>query len=113
MTVLVDTPILSLAVRRRVHQLSSADVAIVEEWHSLVRAGEAAIPDMVRQELLSGVRSEQQFDHMRELLRAYPSLPPTIEDFGQAAACYNRCRANGIQGSAFDFLICAVAIRLD
>ena len=31
----------------------------------------------------------------------------------RSAEIANRCRANGVQGSAVDFLICAVTKRLD
>jgi predicted nucleic acid-binding protein len=32
-------------------------------------------------------------------------------DYGEAAACFNRCRAKGLQGSNTDFLMCAVGMR--
>jgi len=35
-----------------------------------------------------------------------------VEDYEQAAACFNRCRSRGIPGSNTDFLLCAVALRL-
>jgi predicted nucleic acid-binding protein len=33
------------------------------------------------------------------------------EDYEEAAAFFNRCRAKGVQGSNTDFLICAAAAR--
>ena len=107
MKVLVDTSVWSLALRRR---RSSAD-AQVKELTELIREGRAALIGPVRQELLSGVREESQFETLREHLRAFPDLSLDAEDYEEAASFFNRCRAKGIQGSNTDFLICAVAVR--
>lgn len=65
----------------------------------------------VRQELLSGVRTPNQFDGLREHLRAFPNVELGTGDYEEAASFSNRCRAAGVQGSGVDFLICAVAAR--
>jgi len=65
----------------------------------------------IRQELLSGIRASHQFKRLRESLRAFSDEPLGHEDYEEAASCFNRCRAKGIQGSNTDFLICAVALR--
>ena len=65
----------------------------------------------VRQELLSGIKSKQQFEQLREHLRAFVDLGLESEDHEEAAAAYNRCRERGIPGSNTDFLICALAMR--
>jgi len=65
----------------------------------------------VRQELLSGVRTEEQFETLRDHLRAFPDVSLEAEDYEEAAAFFNRCRAKGLQGSNTDFLICATAVR--
>ena len=67
----------------------------------------------VRQELLSGIRTAEQFKKLRERLRAFPDLTVETSDYEEAAACFNRCRSRGIQGSNTDFLICALALRCD
>lgn len=64
----------------------------------------------VRQELLSGVRFEEQYRTLQDRLRAFPDMALRTEDFELAARCFNRCRARGIQGSNTDYLICAVAL---
>jgi predicted nucleic acid-binding protein len=46
------------------------------------------------------------------VLRAFPDIHIRRSDHEDAAACYNRCRVHGVQGSPVDFLICAVAMRL-
>lgn len=65
----------------------------------------------VRQELLSGVQKEQQYETLRRYLRAFPDIVLEAEDYEEAALFFNRCRARGVQGSNTDFLICAVAAR--
>jgi hypothetical protein len=65
----------------------------------------------IRQEILSGIRSESQFKKLQKHLESFPDLPILTEDYVAAAKLFNRCRSKGIQGSNIDFLICAVAIR--
>ena len=65
----------------------------------------------IRQELLSGIREPTVYQQIRDCLRPFPDLEITTEDYEEAAAFYNRCRAKGIQGSSADFLICSVAVR--
>jgi predicted nucleic acid-binding protein len=107
MNIIIDTSVWSLALRR---QRSSAG-AETRELAELVREGRAAMLGPVRQELLSGVRVDQQFEILRGHLRAFPDVPLEAEDYEEAAAFFNKCRAKGIQGSNTDFLICAVAVR--
>lgn len=65
----------------------------------------------VRQELLGGIRDRAAFERLRDHLRAFPDESITTADYERAADCLNLCRAQGIQGSNTDFLICAVAER--
>ncbi len=65
----------------------------------------------VRQELLSGVRTDALFEKLRDALRPFPDHELEAADFEDAAACFNRCRRKGVQGSNTDFLICAIALR--
>ena len=67
----------------------------------------------IRQELLSGVTDRVQFNLLRERLEAFPDVPIHTGDYERAAACFNECRMRGIQGSNTDYLICALALRLD
>lgn len=46
-------------------------------------------------------------------MQAFPDLTLSLNDYEEAASCFNTCRAKGVQGSNTDFLICAVAIRHD
>jgi len=77
----------------------------------LVRQGRAELIGPVRQEVLSGIRHQPQFQRLKTHLRAFLDLPLETDDFELAAEHFNTCRGRGIQGSNTDFLICAVALR--
>ncbi|HEY2411112.1 MAG TPA: PIN domain-containing protein [Pirellulaceae bacterium] len=81
------------------------------ELADLIAAERAAVIGPIRQELLSGIKSEEQFDLVRDRLRAFPDVRLTRGDYELAAGFFNHCRAAGVQGSNTDFLICAVANR--
>lgn len=66
---------------------------------------------IIRQELLSGVKSAPAFQSLCESLRAFPDSDLGMEDYEEAARACNTCRAAGIAGSTVDFLICGVAMR--
>jgi predicted nucleic acid-binding protein len=108
MKVLVDTAVWSLALRRKSRLQQSA---IAKELASLVQDGRVAMIGPVRQEILSGVKERAYFERLREHLRAFPDVAITSQDYEEAAAFFNRCREQGIQGSNTDFLICAIAVR--
>jgi len=65
----------------------------------------------IRQELLSGAQPQDRFTQLKDYLRFYPNLPVDEEDDENAATYYNLCRRHGVQGTAIDLLICAVAVR--
>lgn len=107
MNVIVDTPIWSLALRRT----TGAEAHEVEILSELIKDGRAMLIGLVRQELLSGIKTTKQFENLREHLAAFPDVPLETADYEQAAAFFNQCRSKGVQGSSIDFLICAVAHR--
>lgn len=111
MNVLVDTSVWSLALRRHAKRLRPSEIAIVEEWASLVREGRVAIVGPIRQEILSGVRDPKAFDTLRNRLAPHLDLPLETADYEDAARAYNECRSAGVTGSAIDLLLCAVARR--
>jgi predicted nucleic acid-binding protein len=113
MMVLVDTPVWSLALRRRPEQLNGPQQVLVNVLAELIREGRAQIFGPIRQELLSGIREEAQFSKIRDHLRAFQEPQIEAEDYEDAALMNNRCRSRGIAGSPADFLICATAHRRD
>ena len=111
MLVLVDTPIWSLALRRRDADLNPREQRLTTALRELIQDGRAQLVGPVRQELLSGVREESSFNKLRDQLRAFEQVPLDVPDYEEAARLNNQCRARGIAGSAIDFLICATAHR--
>jgi len=65
----------------------------------------------IRQELLSGIKSDEQFNKLKRYLSSFPDYQIQSEDFVLAAQYFNQCRSKGIQGSNTDFLICAIAVN--
>jgi predicted nucleic acid-binding protein len=111
--VLVDTSIWSLALRRKLHDLNSAERATVAELTSLIQEGRARIIGLIRQELLSGVKTSSQYEKLRAVLRSFPDEPIGTGDYEAAAKAGNDCRARGVAVSVADILICAIAIARD
>jgi predicted nucleic acid-binding protein len=108
--VLVDTSIWSLALRRSEIQLSKTEAERVAELRDIVKDDRARLIGPIRQELLSGIREQPQFEKLRIQMRAFSDESLTAEDFEQAAHWSNECRRRGVVGSGVDFLICSVAI---
>lgn len=108
MNVLVDTPVWSVALRRRTH---TPEVATSTELRDLIAESRVDLIGPIRQELLSGLRDQGQYERLRDALRAFLDLELTTDDYERAAECFNICRRHGVQGSNTDFLICAVAER--
>ena len=107
--VLVDTCVWSLALRGS----QAKDHAITEQLTQLIDENQVRIIGPIRQELLSGYSDKNSFDRLRQKLRHFPNEEIIDADYDCAAEYSNICRAKGIQGSHTDFLICAVAQRLN
>jgi predicted nucleic acid-binding protein len=106
MHVLVDTCVWSQVLRRDYGHNNHAN-----ELRDLISDNRTCIIGPIRQELLSGIRNEQQFKTLRDHLSAFPDLLIKTVDYEYAAEFSNKLRNKGVQGSAIDFLICAVAQR--
>ena len=112
MKVLVDTSVWSLALRRpKQSMLSAPQQATVNALADLVRDGRAVFIGAIRQELLSGIKVQRQFDVLRESLMPFDDLAMPTPVYESAAQAFNTCRVNGVQGSNTDFLICAAAMH--
>jgi len=107
MKVIVDTCIWSLALRRNTHKSGQ----LIDELKELISEVRVQLIGPIRQELLSGIKSKQQFRSLKDHLSAFPDLQLESIDFELAAEYFNLARANGIQGSNTDFLICSLAHR--
>jgi len=111
--VLVDTSIWSLALRRKAHNLNPVEGAAVAELTNLIKEGRARIIGLVRQELLSGIKTAGQYEKLRVVLRSFPDEPIATADYEAAAKASNDCRAHGVAVSVSDILLCAMAIARD
>jgi predicted nucleic acid-binding protein len=107
MKVLVDTSVWSLALRRG----DKSSAPSMKELRGLIEDHRVQIIGPIRQEILSGIRSESQFKNLKKRLSAFCDFPLLTEDYVMAARYFNLCRSKGIQGSNTDFLICAVSVR--
>lgn len=111
MTVLVDTSIWSLLLRRQAHRLTAHQPVQLQRLKDLVEEGRARLLGAVRQEILSGVRSQEQFARLQSKLRLFPNVGLEVEDYETAAEISNTCRAHGIAVTPVDMLLCSVALR--
>ncbi len=109
MNVIVDTTAWSAALRRG----GAPAGGTVQELTTLINEGRVVMLGAIRQELLSGVRSKEQLRKLRDHLRAFEDLALDHIDYENAGACFNECRAKGVQGGDTDFLLCAAGLRRD
>jgi predicted nucleic acid-binding protein len=108
--VLVDTSVWSFAFRRKPEDLNLPETSIVAELRDLVKDNRALLIGPIRQEVLSGIKTLQQYEKLRTNLRAFPDEPLSTSDYESAAAANNTCRAKGIAISIVDAIICAIAL---
>lgn len=108
MSVLVDTCVWSIALRRRP---APAEVPIAAELDKIIYHGEAVFPGIIRQEVLSGLSNPAQFRRVQDALRHFGDFPIETRDYESAAELFNLCRSKGVQGSHTDFLLCALSLR--
>jgi len=106
MKVIVDTCVWSLALRR---QTINENDPYIFELRELIKEVRAQMLGPIRQEILSGIPSQPQFDKLKNYLSAFPDLDLGMEVYEAAARYFNISRSKGIQGSNTDFLICAVS----
>ena len=107
--IVLDTSVLSLAFRRRKPDAEEPDpVALLGKMIAEDRP--LVVPGIVLQELLSGVRTAEQFKRLQAAMAAFPILLAGQVQHVQAAQISNVCRREGITCSTVDALIAAMAI---
>ena len=110
MSVLTDTSVWSLALRRKkTARLSPAEVHLTTMLAEAIRDGSIVMIGPSRQELLSGIKEEAQFRKLKLALETYRDEELETRDYEEAARLYNLCRSRGVECGPFDILICAVA----
>ena len=114
MKVIVDTSVWSLLLRRDRKVLNAEELEVVELLQKLIESGLAQIVGLVRQELLTGVKSHKQFELLQDKLTAFDDLRLELDDFVEAARVTNLCIAAGLKFNkrmSVDLLLCASAMR--
>lgn len=107
--VLVDTCIWSIALRGK----TPKEKSVADTLARLIDENRAKMIGPIRQEVLSGYSDKTSYEKLRSKLVYFPNEDILDTDYEAAAEYSNICRAKGVQGSHIDFLICAVAVRLN
>ena len=110
MTLLVDTSVWSLALRR---DASAAEPEVQALKDALLGADVVVTTGLVLQELLQGFSGPKACAQIIERFAALPLLQPDREDHIAAAALRNTCRRAGVQVGTVDALLALLCIRHD
>jgi predicted nucleic acid-binding protein len=105
--VLIDTCIWSTAFKKK----DKRNAEVVRELSELIDEGRVALIGPIKQEILSAYKEKERFDKIQDHLQYFDNEFILDEDYNNAAQLFCECRANGVQGSHIDFLICAVSMR--
>ena len=107
--ILLDTSVLSLAFRRR--RVGEPEPQVAATLRRLVTEdAPVGVPGIVLQELLSGVRTAQEFDSLKTSMEGFPLVMAEPDDHVAAARIANACGRKGVPTSTVDCLIAALAI---
>lgn len=107
MTLLVDTSVWSLALRRD----SPPDIPEVRALHDALSGDDLVVSTgLILQELLQGFVPERAQSQIAERFAGIGLVQPTREDHVAAAGLRNSCRKVGVQLGTVDALIAQLAI---
>jgi len=109
-TLLVDTSVWSLALRRDA-AADEPEVHLLKE--ALLGADVVVTTGLVLQELLQGFSGPKSRAQVIERFAALPLLQPDREDHVAAADLRNTCRRAGVQVGTIDALLAQLCIRHD
>lgn len=110
MTLLVDTSVWSLALRR---DAEATDPEVRQLKDALLGSAVVVTTGLVIQELLQGFAGPKAQAQIIERFAALPLLQPDREDHIGAAALRNTCRQAGVQIGTIDALLAQLCIRHD
>jgi predicted nucleic acid-binding protein len=109
-TLLVDTSVWSLALRRD----SSTPPAEVAALRTALEGGDSVVTTgLVLQELLQGFSGPRDRSQIIDRFGALPLLSPDRQDHIDAAELRNRCRRVGVQVGTIDAILAQLCIRHD
>ena len=107
MSVLVDTSVWSLALRRdRPHPVRE-----IEALRASIERGDVCLLGVILQEVLQGFPSTDRSRRLVEHLAPFPLLALHRGDYVYAAEIRSRCRFKGLAISSIDAQIAAAAIN--
>lgn len=108
MTLLVDTSVWSLALRRD----APGDVVEVVALIRAIERGDALLTTgLILQELLQGFSGPKDRELILDHFAALPLLVPDRDDHVAAADLRNSCRRSGMQVGTIDALLAQLCIR--
>jgi hypothetical protein len=110
MSMLVDTSVWSLALRRDAEQTGPEVEAL---RHALLGTAQVFTTGLVLQELLQGFAGPRSRAQLLERLSALAFLQPDREDHIEAAEVRNSCRRRGLQVGTIDALLIQLCRRND
>ena len=108
MTLIVDTSVWSLALRR---DAEATEPEVKELKNALFGADIVVTTGLVLQELLLGFAGAKARTLIIERFAALPLLQPDRDDHIAAATLRNTCRRSGVQIGTVDALLAQLAIR--
>jgi hypothetical protein len=107
-TLLVDTSVWSLALRRD----KPRSLPEIEALKSALEVGEEVVTTgLILQELLQGFSGPRDRAKIVDRFSALPLLVPDRRDHIEAADLRNRCRRTGVQVGTIDALLAQLTIR--
>lgn len=110
MTLLVDTSVWSLALRRD----AESSAPEVQALKSALQGSDAIVTTgLVLQELLQGFAGPTAQRQIIDKFAALPLIQPDRDDHSGAAALRNTCRRAGVQIGTIDALLAQLSIRHD
>lgn len=110
MTLLVDTSVWSLALRRD----ARAEGAGVQALRAALAGNQSVVTTgFILQELLQGFSGLRARREIIEKFSALPLIPPDRQDHIEAAELRNRCRRVGVQVGSIDALLIQLCVRHD
>lgn len=107
MSVLVDTSVWSIALRRD----RPPPGREIEALRAAIERGDVCLLGVILQELLQGFPSLDRTHRLAERLSPFPLLSLHRGDYVYAAEIRNRCRAKGLAISTIDAQVAAAAIN--
>ncbi len=110
MTLLVDTSVWSLALRRD-SDATEPQVQTLRE--ALLGAEEVVTTGLILQELLQGFSGPKSSAQLIDRFAALPLIQPDRQDHIEAAGLRNTCRRAGVQLGTIDALLAQLCCRHD